>query len=56
MTVVEVGGTVGDVESESFLHALSLIRSKLGAQNCINIHLVLIPYLSHSGELKTKPC
>lgn len=53
--VVEVGGTVGDVESESFLHSISLMKASK-SRNCINIHLVLLPYLEHSGELKTKPC
>jgi len=53
--ITEIGGTVGDIESQPFLEAFRQLRWKLGKLNCINIHLTLIPYLETSGELKTKP-
>ncbi|MSP16627.1 MAG: CTP synthase [Myxococcales bacterium] len=53
--IVEVGGTVGDIESLPFLEAIRQLRHELGPQNSIAIHLTLIPYISAAGELKTKP-
>ncbi len=53
--ITEIGGTVGDIESQPFLEAFRQLRWKLGKSNCINIHLTLIPFLETSGELKTKP-
>ncbi len=53
--ITEIGGTVGDIESLPYLEALRQLRMDLGKENCINIHLTLIPYLSAAKELKTKP-
>ncbi len=53
--VVEVGGTVGDIESLPFLEASREFRSEVGKQNAMFIHLTLVPYLKAAGELKTKP-
>lgn len=55
IVMVEIGGTVGDIEGEPFLEAIRLMRSKLGAENTLFIHLTLLPYLAASKELKTKP-
>ena len=53
--IVEVGGTVGDIESLPFLEAIRQFRFDVGKDNTFNIHLTLIPYISAAGELKTKP-
>ena len=53
--ITELGGTVGDIESLPYLEALRQLRWELGRDNCIVIHLTLIPYLSAAKELKTKP-
>ncbi|GLR16300.1 CTP synthase [Portibacter lacus] len=53
--ITEIGGTVGDIESLPYLEALRQLRMELGKENCLNIHLTLIPYLSAAKELKTKP-
>lgn len=53
--ITEIGGTVGDIESLPYLEALRQLRMNLGRENCLNIHLTLIPYLSAAKELKTKP-
>src|SRR5438309_428958 len=53
--VVEVGGTVGDIESLPFLEAVRQLRVELGAQNTVSVHLTLVPYISAAGEFKTKP-
>ena len=53
--IVEIGGTVGDIESLPFLEAMRQFIHKVGKPNAINIHLTLIPYIKSSGELKTKP-
>src|SRR5262245_28854278 len=53
--IVEVGGTVGDIESLPFLEAIRQLRHELGRQNSIAVHLTLIPYIGAAGELKTKP-
>jgi CTP synthase len=53
--IAEVGGTVGDYESLSFLEAIRELSMKLGPENCLFIHVVYIPYLGASGEFKTKP-
>ncbi|HHW18011.1 MAG TPA: CTP synthase [Firmicutes bacterium] len=55
ITVVEVGGTVGDIESLPFLEAIRQFRADVGRQNTVYIHVTLIPHLPMSGELKTKP-
>ena len=53
--LVEVGGTVGDIESLPFLEALRQLNNELGPQNSLFMHLTLVPYISSAGELKTKP-
>jgi CTP synthase len=55
VTLVEIGGTVGDIESLPFLEAIRQFRFDEGAENVAFIHLTLVPYLGGSGELKTKP-
>jgi CTP synthase len=55
IAMVEIGGTVGDIESLPFLESIRQLRVELGAQNSLFIHLTLVPYLSTSGEIKTKP-
>ncbi len=55
IVITELGGTVGDIESLPYLEALRQMRWELGADNCLVIHLTLIPYLSAAKELKTKP-
>ena len=53
--IVEIGGTVGDIESLSFLEAIREMAIKLGSENCLFVHVVHIPYLDASKEFKTKP-
>ncbi|MEM9888009.1 MAG: CTP synthase [Bacteroidota bacterium] len=55
IVITELGGTVGDIESLPYLEALRQMRRELGQDNCIVIHLTLIPYLRATKELKTKP-
>ena len=55
VVITEVGGTVGDIESLPFLEALRQFRQDVGRENCLFIHLTLVPYISAAGELKTKP-
>jgi CTP synthase len=55
LVIVEVGGTVGDIESLPFLEAIRQLRSDLGRENTAYIHLTLVPYIETAGELKTKP-
>jgi CTP synthase len=55
VVISEIGGTVGDIESLPYIEAVRQLKMELGAKNCLNIHLTLLPYLSASGELKTKP-
>ena len=55
ITIVEVGGTVGDIESLPFLEAIRQFRHEIGRGNAIFIHLTLVPFISTAGELKTKP-
>jgi len=55
IVITELGGTVGDIESLPYLEALRQLRWELGVDNCLVIHLTLIPYLSAAKELKTKP-
>lgn len=55
LTIVEIGGTVGDIESLPFLEAIRQFRSDVGEENVVFIHLTLVPFLGLSGELKTKP-
>ena len=55
VAMVEIGGTVGDIESLPFLEAIRQLRIELGAQRTLFIHLTLVPYIATSGETKTKP-
>jgi CTP synthase len=53
--VTEIGGTVGDIESLPFLEAIRQFPVDVGRRRCMFIHLTLVPYIGHAGELKTKP-
>jgi len=55
VVITEIGGTAGDIESLPFLEAIRQMRRDLGSEQCMVIHLTLIPYLSAAKELKTKP-
>jgi len=55
VVIVEVGGTVGDIESLPFLEAIRQMRQELGRENVVFVHLTLVPYIQASGEQKTKP-
>ncbi len=55
LAIIEVGGTVGDIESLPFLEAIRQLRHELGRENAINIHVTLVPYIATAGEVKTKP-
>ncbi|GHO43588.1 CTP synthase [Ktedonospora formicarum] len=55
VVIVEVGGTVGDIEGEPFLEAIRQMRTDVGRQNVLYLHVTLLPYLGASKELKTKP-
>ena len=55
VTLVEIGGTVGDIESLPFLEAIRQLAVDIGRQNALFMHLTLVPYLKTSGEIKTKP-
>ena len=55
IVITEIGGTVGDIESLPYLEALRQLRREVGKDNCVVIHLTLIPYLKAAKELKTKP-
>jgi len=55
IAIVEVGGTVGDIESLPFLEAIRQFRAEAGSRNVIYVHLTLVPYIAAAGELKTKP-
>ena len=53
--IIEIGGTIGDIESLPFIEAIRQFKTEIGIGNAINIHCTLLPYLPTSGELKTKP-
>ena len=55
IVITEIGGTVGDIESNPFLEAIRQFRYDVGRENVIYIHVTLLPYLKAAGELKTKP-
>ena len=55
ISIVEIGGTVGDIESLPFLETIRQIRYDLGAENVAYVHLAFVPYIAAAGELKTKP-
>ena len=53
--ITEIGGTIGDIESQPFLEAIRQLRWELGPKRTLNVHLTYVPYLAAAGELKTKP-
>jgi CTP synthase len=55
VVITEIGGTVGDIESLPFLEAIRQFPVDAGRRNCLFLHLTLVPYIGHAGELKTKP-
>ena len=55
ISIIEIGGTVGDIESQPFLEAIRQFQAEVGRENAIMIQVTLIPYLKASGEMKTKP-
>ena len=55
IAIIEIGGTVGDIESQPFLEAIRQFQHEVGHENAILLHVTLIPYLKASGEMKTKP-
>ena len=55
VVITEIGGTVGDIESQPFLEAIRQFALQVGKENCLYIHLTLVPYLKAADELKTKP-
>ncbi len=55
VVIVEIGGTIGDIESLPFVEAIRQFRQELGRYNAVNIHLTLVPYIAAADELKTKP-
>ncbi|MCZ6806249.1 MAG: CTP synthase, partial [Deltaproteobacteria bacterium] len=55
VAIVEIGGTVGDIESLPFLEAVRQLRVELGPQNSVSVHVTLVPHIAAAGELKTKP-
>jgi len=55
IVIVEIGGTVGDIESLPFLEAIRQMRLELGNENTLFVHVTLVPYIAAAGELKTKP-
>ncbi len=55
IVITEIGGTVGDIESLPYIESVRQMRWEMGAQNCLVIHLTLVPYLPSTGESKTKP-
>src|SRR3954469_19644998 len=55
VVITEIGGTVGDIESLPFLEAIRQFPTEVGRRRCMFVHLTLVPYIGHAGELKTKP-
>ncbi len=55
VVITEIGGTTGDIESQPFLEAIRQVSLEVGKENCIFIHVTLIPYITSSGEYKSKP-
>lgn len=55
VVIVEIGGTVGDIESLPFLEAIRQLRLEVGREYAINVHVTLVPYIKSAGEIKTKP-
>ncbi|MCB0120384.1 MAG: CTP synthase, partial [Anaerolineales bacterium] len=55
IVILEVGGTVGDIESQPFLEALRQLRNEVGRENCLFVHVTWLPVIGATGEIKTKP-
>lgn len=55
IVIIEIGGTVGDMEQAVYIEAIRQFRRELGANNSVSVHVTLIPYIASSGEIKTKP-
>jgi len=55
IVILEVGGTVGDIESQPFLEALRQLRNEVGRENCLFVHVTWLPIIGATGEIKTKP-
>ena len=55
ISIIEIGGTVGDIEGEPFLEAMRQIRYEKGRDNVLFVHLTLVPFMNSAKELKTKP-
>ena len=55
VAIIEIGGTVGDIESQPFLEAIRQMQKDMGRDNVLYVHLTLIPYIKAAGEIKTKP-
>ena len=55
VVIIEIGGTVGDIESLPFLEAIRQFRQEIGRENAVFVHLTLVPYIAAAGEVKTKP-
>lgn len=55
IALVEIGGTVGDIESQPFLEAVRQLKVELGSKRALSLHLTLVPYIATAGEIKTKP-
>ncbi|MCO4762122.1 MAG: CTP synthase [Myxococcales bacterium] len=55
VAIIEIGGTVGDIESLPFMEAIRQMRLDVGSRNAVNIHVTLLPYIKTAGEVKTKP-
>ena len=55
VAIIEIGGTVGDIESQPFLEAVRQLRLEVGISNAMFVHLTLVPYIATAGEIKTKP-
>lgn len=55
VAIVEIGGTVGDIEGQPYIEAIRQMRNDVGRENVLYVHVTLLPYMSASGELKTKP-
>ena len=55
VVITEIGGTIGDIESQPFLEAIRQVAQEVGRRNCLFVHVTLVPYLESSGEHKSKP-
>ncbi len=55
VVITEIGGTIGDIESQPFLEAIRQVAQEVGRENCLFIHVTLVPYIKSSGEHKSKP-